>query len=216
MNRSFWTMNRILGVVLGLLGFVALLIGTPSRGSQVTLDTTELARIVEREVDHVSVEDLAGWIIAGREDFRLLDLRSPQEFSTYHIPRAENVPVASLADHPLLRNETIVLYSEGGIHSAQAWLLLKAREYRGVYMLRGGLDEWKDRILFPRPATNPTPEQEAAFAKAREVSRYFGGSPQDAGGEQRQAVTAPLPKLPAPAAPPAGSPVAGKKKKEGC
>jgi rhodanese-related sulfurtransferase len=217
MKPSVWTLHRILGAVLGLLGFIALVIGTPSRGSIVTLDTTELGRIVEREVDHVNVDDLAAWIIAGREDFRLLDLRSPQEFADYHIPRAENVPVASLSDYPLLRNETIVLYSEGGIHSAQAWFLLKAKEYKGVYMLRGGLDEWKEKILFPRPAVNPTPEEAAAFARAREVSRFFGGSPQETGTEQRgAAMTAPLPKLPTPAAPPAGTPVAGKKKKEGC
>jgi rhodanese-related sulfurtransferase len=216
MNSSFWTLNRILGAVLGILGFIALLIGTPSRGSQVTMDTAELARIVEREVDHVSVEDLAGWIIAGREDFRLVDLRSPQEFAAYHIPGAENVPVASLTDHPLLRNETIVLYSEGGIHSAQAWFLLKAREYKGVYILRGGLDEWKEKILFPRPEANPTPEQAAAFARIKEVSRFFGGTPQGQSEEQRSSVNAPLPQLPAPAAPPAGGPVAGKKKKEGC
>jgi rhodanese-related sulfurtransferase len=205
MNRSFWTLNRILGAVLGVLGFLALLIGTPSRGSHVTLDTAELARIVEREVDHVNVEDLAGWIIAGREDFRLVDLRSPQEFAAYHIPRAENVPLASLTDHPLLRNESIVLYSEGGIHSAQAW-----------FILRGGLDEWKEKILFPRPEVDPTPEQAATFAKMREVSKFFGGTPQGQSQEQRPSVNAPLPQLPTPAAPPAGGPVAGKKKKEGC
>jgi rhodanese-related sulfurtransferase len=214
MNSSFWTLNRILGAVLGVLGFIALLIGTPSRGSQVTMDTAELARIVEREVDHVSVEDLAGWIIVGREDFRLVDLRSPQDFAAYHIPRAENVPVASLTDHPLLRNERIVLYSEGGIHSAQAWFLLKAREYKGVYILRGGLDEWKEKILFPRPEANPTPEQAAAFARIKEVSKFFGGTPQGQSEEQRPSVN--TPPLPTPAAPPAGGPVAGKKKKEGC
>jgi rhodanese-related sulfurtransferase len=216
MNRSFWTLNRILGAVLGVLGFLALLIGTPSRGSHVTLDTAELARIVEGEVDHVNVEDLAGWIIAGREDFRLVDLRSPQEFAAYHIPRAENVPLTSLTDHPLLRNESIVLYSEGGIHSAQAWFLLKARDYKGVYILRGGLDEWKEKILFPRPEVNPTPEQDARFAKMKEVSKFFGGTPQGQGQEQRPSVNPPLPQLPIPATPPAGGPVAGKKKKEGC
>jgi hypothetical protein len=209
-------MPRILGTLLGTLGFCALLIGTPSRGTQVTLDTVELARIVEKEVDHVSVQDLAGWIIAGREDFRLLDLRSPQEFALYHIPRAENVPLTSLADYGLLRNETILLYSEGGIHSAQAWFLLKARRYNGVYILRGGLDEWKDQILFPRMPAEQTPEQVAAYAKARAVSRFFGGTPQTGAAEQRPSVTAPLPQLPAPGASPAGGAVAGKKKKEGC
>ena len=55
----------------------------------------------------------------------------------------------TLPDYGLERNEKIILYSEGGIHSAQAWFLLKAMGYKSVYMLRGGLDDWKDLVLFP-------------------------------------------------------------------
>jgi rhodanese-related sulfurtransferase len=43
-----------------------------------------------------------------------------------HIPTAELVELRDLHDYPLYHNEKIVLYSDGGIHSAQAWFLLRA------------------------------------------------------------------------------------------
>jgi hypothetical protein len=211
------SLNKKLGLLLGILGLGALVLGDPYQGAGVTIDTKELGRIVETEIDHVSVEDLADWIIQGKTDFRLLDLQSEADFTNYHIPGAENVPISALSDYGLLRNEKIILYSGGGIHSAQAWLLMKARNYKGIYMLRGGLDEWKEKILFPRPAATSSAEQAASFEKMKEVSKFFGGVPQTATAEQPAAGIT-IPKLEMPSAPAGGNPPGGstKKKKEGC
>jgi rhodanese-related sulfurtransferase len=221
MKRPFplLTLNARLGLLLGLLGVGALVIGNPAAGSTVTLDPVELSRIVQTETDHVSVEELSDWIIRGKDDFRLIDLRSEAEFAAYHIPGAENVQLPALADHGLLRNEKIILYSEGGIHSAQAWFLMKAREYRGVYLLRGGLEEWKETILFPRLPSTPTAEQAAVFEKKKEVSKFFGGSPLTGAAPEQPGRTIAMPEPVMPPAPAAGSAAGGapvKKKKEGC
>jgi rhodanese-related sulfurtransferase len=221
MKRFFsnLTLNARLGLVLGAFGLGALLIGNPDAGSTVSLDPVELSRIVQTETDHVSVEELADWIVRGTEDFRLVDLRSEAEFASYHIPGAENVPLTALADYGLLRNEKIVLCSEGGIHSAQAWFLLKAHGYRGVYLLRGGLEEWKDAILFPQLSSTATPEEHAAFEKKKELSTFFGGTPvtTNAPEEKRTAIVTPTPPMPSSPATGASPGRAGtKKKKEGC
>jgi uncharacterized protein len=217
--KNFWgrlPLNARLGLLLGLLGVGALLIGNPTRGASVTIDPQELARIVQTETDHVSVEELADWIIQGKADFRLIDLRTGAEYTQYHIPGAENVLITALPEYGLLRNEKIILYSEGGIHSAQAWFLLKARDYHGVYILRGGLDEWKDRVLFPKIPENATPEQTAAFEKMKQVSTFFGGTPLTGTPEQPgTALAMPKPAMPAPPATGAGG-GGPKKKKEGC
>jgi rhodanese-related sulfurtransferase len=217
--KSFFknlTLNKRLGLLLFVLGFFALLAGSPYHGSGVTLDAKELAAIIQTEADHVSAEELAGWIIEGTSDFRLIDLRSEAEYASYHIPGAENVQLTALPDYGLLRNEKIVLYSEGGIHSAQAWFLLKAKDYKGVYMLLGGLEDWKDLILFPKLPANASPDQLAAFEKTKKVSTFFGGTPQTGTAEAAPSVAVTMPKLEAPA-PAAGSAVAPvKKKKEGC
>ncbi|MBP1656752.1 MAG: Rhodanese domain protein [Bacteroidetes bacterium] len=205
------------GLAVALLGLVAAFAGSPYRGPVYTVDAQELARVVETTVDHVTAEDVADWIIQGRTDFRLIDLRTEGEFAEYHIPGAERVPLTALAGYGLQKNETIVIYSDGGIHSAQAWFLLTTQGYKGATMLFGGLEAWKDNVLFPRPAENPTPAQSVQFAKMKEVSKFFGGTPQM---DSTAAVTAPsftMPKLETPqggAAARGTSPV--KKKKEGC
>jgi len=177
-----------------------------------------LAVMVQTEVDHVNVDEIADWIIKDKSDYRLIDLRTEKEFNDYNIPTSENIPITNLLDGELARNEKIVLYSEGGIHSAQAWFLLKAKEYKSVYILRGGLEEWKDRILFPKLISNATPEDKAKFEIASAISRYFGGQPQIVTGSEITLSVAnpnPTPKIQAPT----GSSIGGaqkKKKREGC
>ena len=207
--------NTKLGLLVCLLGLIASFAGSPYKGSRVTLDATDLAGIVQREVDHINPIDLADWIVKGKSDYRLIDLRSQAEYDQYHIPSAENVPLVTLPDYGLERNERVILYSEGGIHSAQAWFLLKAMEYKSVYMLRGGLDDWKDLVLFPSLPSNPSPEQVAEFSKMQEASKFFGGSPRIGSTATTPDVVLPLPKLQMPGAP-AGPVATQKKKKEGC
>ncbi len=215
MNLRQFTLNRKLAILAVALGTIALF-AQPHRGPFVKLDARELALVVEEEVDHVKAADLAAWIIEGRADYRLLDLRTEQEYSAYHIPTAENVPLTGLADYPLQRNEKIVLYSEGGIHSAQAWMLLRAQGYEAVYMVLGGLEAWQDEVLFPSLPAEAAPEAQAQFERTAQVAKFFGGEPRLAGGAAAAAAVD-LPKLaaPPPVAGPA-APVAKKKKKEGC
>ena len=210
------TLNQKLGVLALALGAVALF-AQPQRGPFVKLDARELALVVEKEVDHVKAPELAAWIIEGRSDYRLLDLRTAQEYATYHIPSAENVPLTGLVDYPLQRNEKIVLYSEGGIHSAQAWMLLRAQGYAAVYMVLGGLEAWKDEVLFPSLPADAGPQALAQFEKTAQVAKFFGGEARLGGDAAAPAAGAELPKLAAPPPSPGpAAPVAKKKKKEGC
>ncbi len=216
------TLSQRLALVAALLGLGALLVGNPFTRGRITLDERELAALVEGEVDHVTPGELADWIVTGRQDFRLIDLRSEADFASYHVPNAERLAITDLADADLPRNEKIVLYSAEGIHSAQAWFLLKAKQYPAVYILLGGLSQWTEQVLYPvEPAADAGPAERIEFAKAAERARYFGGGPRAAaapaaGALATVAPTAPaLPKVAPP--PPATGPAGTKKnKKEGC
>lgn len=202
-----------------LLGLIAFIISDPFNNIYAKINTKELAVMVQKEVDHVNVDELADWIIKGKSDYRLIDLRSEKEFNEYNIPSSENIPITNLLDGQIARNEKIILYSDGGIHSAQAWFLLKAKDFKNVYILRGGLEEWKDKILFPKLASNATENEKAKFEIASAISRYFGGTPQLMTGEQPtnvavQSSTPQVPKIQAPVG--ASSSGAKKKKREGC
>ena len=207
------TLHHRLAALALVLGAVAVF-GDPGGGPIVILDTRELAVIVESEVDHVTADELADWILKGRADYRLIDLRDAGPYAEYHIPTAENVPITDLSDYPLFRNEKIVLYSGGGIHSAQAWFLLRARGYSGVYILLGGLASWQEDVLFPALPAPDDPESRASFARIAEVSRYFGGTPQTGEPAAGEAPARVLPKVEMPANAPVV--VRKKKHKEGC
>jgi rhodanese-related sulfurtransferase len=207
-----WTLKTRLAVLALVLGLVALL-GDPYGGGTVTLNASELAALVEGEVDHVTVEELADWIIQGRNDYRLIDVRDEAAYAEYHIPTAESVQLTDLADYPLFRNEKIVLYSGGGMHSAQAWFLLRARGYDGARILFYGLEEWKERILFPALPDDATLVEHADFQRRSRMSLFFGGTPRTGEAAVEQAaVVMPEP----PAAGPAPVVSRKRKRKEGC
>lgn len=210
------SLNKRLALIAFILGFIGIFAGSPYRGSDVKLDTKELAIIVEKTVDHVQVMELADWIIQNKTDYRLIDLRTEKEFNDYHIPNAENIPVTGLETANINRNEKIVLYSEGGIHSAQAWMLLRAKDYKGVYILFGGLEEWQEKILFPNLPETASEEQKKAFEKTKEISKFFGGSPTVGGTAD---LKKDMPKMEMPKVQSPGGnqqQPTGKKKKEGC
>ncbi len=206
-------LNQRLALVALVMGVVALF-GAPRSESTVTINSRELALVVERTFDHIMVDELADWIIQGRSDFRLLDVRDKEEFDAYHIPNAESVELHELADYPLSKNEKIVVYSGGGMHSAQAWFFLKAAGYPGAYILFGGLEEWKDLILFPSLPADPDPTQLAAVQRAQQVSEFFGGSPRSGGAALAETSAIPMPTVKAPSHAPVAR--AKRPRKEGC
>ena len=169
-------LTRWLAVAALGLAVLAPLAGSPYAARHASIDVAALARTVTREEDHVTALELAQWIKDRRPDLHVVDVRSAEEYATYHLPRAEHLSLDSLANAPFRTDDTIVLYSEGGAHAAQAWVFLRALGYRRVFFLRGGLYEWLDQVMNPTLADTTAPAR-AAFARAGVLSRYFGGVP---------------------------------------
>lgn len=166
---------RVLAYSAMIFGAGAALAGSPYAVNHGSLDIAALSRAIADERDHVTAIELAAWIKERRPDLRVVDVRTPAEFEAYHVPTAERIAIDSIGMSTLRPSELIVLYSEGGAHAAQAWVLLRALGYRNVYFLRGGLYEWIDEVMSPSLAVDATPKDSVAFNKNMEVSRYFGG-----------------------------------------
>jgi rhodanese-related sulfurtransferase len=168
---------RLLAIAAGALGLLAATAGSPFAAQHGRIDVDALARAVEHEDDHVTAIELAGWIRERRANLRVVDVRSKAEFDAYHVPSAERVSIDSLAETPFRAGDTIVLYSEGGAHAAQAWVFLRALGYENVYFLRGGLYEWLEQVMSPALPAHTTPKDSASVAGVASLSRYFGGVP---------------------------------------
>lgn len=168
---------RVLGATAIVLGVAAPFAGATRPAATGAIDVAALARMVARQEDHVSAIDLARWIRSGRPGLRVIDVRSPEAFAQYSLPAAENIPIERIADARFGDGETIVLYSEGGAHAAQAWVFLKAAGVRNVTFIAGGLGDWFDEVMSPVIPADPAPGQAARLAEIAETSRYFGGTP---------------------------------------
>lgn len=209
------TLNQRLAALALLLGAVAIA-ATPTRGGRSTIDSREMAALMARGMDRVAPRALADWIIQGRSDYRLVDLRDQDAFAAgVRIPTAENIPVTALADASLSPDDKILLVGDDEARAAQAWFLLAAQGYRGVAIVRGGLRGWEDEVLYPRVDGVPAGERAALEA----VSAHFGGAPRTGGGAEGTAAAAAVAQAAAPPPPP---PAAGAKKaapakkREGC
>jgi rhodanese-related sulfurtransferase len=78
---------------------------------------------------------------------RLLDVRTPGEFRTVHIPGAYNVPMATLREHraELLSHldEDVVLVCRSGTRAAQAEAALAEAGLPNLRVLDGGMIAWE-------------------------------------------------------------------------
>jgi rhodanese-related sulfurtransferase len=168
---------RRIGLMAAVLGLLAMFAGSPYTAQHGRIDVDALAKAVQHEDDHVTAIELAGWIKNRRPGLRVVDLRSQEEFDAYHTPMAERVSIDSLSAVGFSLSETIVLYSEGGAHAAQAWVFLRALGYNKVYFLRGGVYEWLEQVMTPTLRANAPAKDSVAFADVSALSRYFGGTP---------------------------------------
>jgi rhodanese-related sulfurtransferase len=127
--------------------------------------------------DHVTVQELSDWLIKDRRDFELVDIRDLQQFDAAHIEGARHIPLAGLLAEQALNSlparRTIVVYSNGSAHAAQAALLLRLAGREALALL-GGYNYWQAYLNDPEKAG--VAEMDAAQrAQYQAVACYFAG-----------------------------------------
>jgi rhodanese-related sulfurtransferase len=139
----------------------------------------ELARAIIHRQDQVDVEALADWIIQGRADFLLIDIRPQADFDAGHIQSAQSMPLSYLVENQTLkhlpRDRKLVLYSNGNRKAAQAVVMLRLAGL-DAYALLGGYQFWNDRVLHPELAADAGDDEILRFRKRQAVACYFAGN----------------------------------------
>lgn len=146
-------LDRRFGVALLILLGALLALSPAGTRKAATFTPQALAEAITNEADHITAEQLAQRLIDKKPDLLVVDMRSAEEFAQYHLPGAVNIPFNKLfepeAQEAFSEDKTIVLYSNGGTHAAQAWVLLKQMGIES-YVLLGGLNYWAEAILNPK------------------------------------------------------------------
>ena len=148
-----------------------------------TVSMGAVAQAAARQDDRVSVEDLAHWLIEGRGDFVLVDVRVPDDFESGSIADAKNIPIAQLVSEDVLStlptDRLIVLYSNGSENAAKATVMLRLSGF-DAHLLAGGYNAWHKRILNPDISASAIDGESLQVSEQRALSCYFVGERSDA------------------------------------
>lgn len=168
-------------ILVGALA-VALLPPLPSSTDVLSagpVTETVMLQAMEAGDDHVEPEELADRLMASDPGLLVVDIRTPAEFAAFHLRGAVNVAAADLEDFltPHKNKGTIVLYSNGMTHPAQARDALARMGFTNAYLLTDGLQGFMQEVLKPVSLrTAPLPESQAAKIKAWRAF-FLTGSP---------------------------------------
>lgn len=173
------SLNKILASIALILALLAAFIGTPLQDAA---NVDDIATLIETEKDHITPLELAEQLHAGKK-IRLIDLRDSVSYIQQHIFNSEKMSVQQLLNGGIKRNEIVVLYSEGGIHASQAWILLKMKRFDSVSTLLGGFSGWKKEILHPELKAGETEEDMKIIEQRQILSLFFGGEPKIISGK---------------------------------
>lgn len=145
---------------------------------QVGTSLVDVAQAAARAQDRVNAHDLATWIIEGRGDFVLVDVRQPDEYRNGAIEEAQNIPLAQLvADESLDSlpdDRMVVVYSNGSENAAKAVVLLRLSGIN-AHLLVGGYNAWNSKILNPDISAEAMDGESLKVSGQRAYACYFIG-----------------------------------------
>lgn len=166
------------GALLAVAAIIAAasLKGEPKRKLSLKVES-DASRLVEPA-------ELADWIITGRRDFAVIDMRSSEQFQKSHIRQAVHCGTcheSKAEGAKAVKGETfvdlskkLVFYTEGADEEVDLPRVL--HDNPRLYRLSGGYARWQKDVLAPVSFEGLSDEDELAAAKKREsVRAYFSG-----------------------------------------
>lgn len=112
-----------------------------------TLSIAAASCTAESNAADIAASEVAARIEAGAAPL-LLDVRTPEEFASGHVPGALNIPhdqlVQRLGEIEVHRAAEVVLYCERGGRAARAADVLTDAGFRQIRHLAGDMSAWRE------------------------------------------------------------------------
>lgn len=158
-------------VVLICLGFTLALLPLSGSRSFIVKPNRLLAETIDQK-SYFTVDQVARFIVTEDSSVRIIDLRSPEEFTSFNIPGSINVPYKEFLNNDpagFINNENIknIFYSNGDYDSNYALVLAQGMNYKNVFVMKGGLNEWFNIVMNSNFTGNKISARENALFETR-------------------------------------------------
>ena len=98
----------------------------------------------------ISVQETQRLLAAEGAEFRLIDVRDPEEYAYCRLPRAELIPLSTLPTEAAAKlpdkAAQILVYCHHGMRSLRATEFLRQMGYTNARSVAGGIDRWSHEI----------------------------------------------------------------------
>lgn len=142
-------MRQKYSIVLLFTGIIVALL--PLSSLSFTVSPKKLMPALLDERSYFSVDDVARFMVSEDSTVRLIDLRSPEEFSQLNIPGSINIPYKRIFDKSsaifLEGDMKKIFYSDGDVNSNYAFVIASGLKYKNIYVMKGGLNEWFRTVM---------------------------------------------------------------------
>lgn len=133
------------------LGLILALLPLSANRSFIARPQKLLAEMLD-EKTFFTADQVAKFIVSEDKTVQVIDLRTPEEFKSMNIPGSINIPYNKLLDNDpgkFLNNGDTknIFYSNGDVDSNYALAIAKGMNYKNVYVMKGGLNEWFNSIM---------------------------------------------------------------------
>jgi rhodanese-related sulfurtransferase len=84
--------------------------------------------------------------LVNQQKASFIDIREKDEFEKEHIADAVNVPLSTISDHtakPKDKEKPVIIVCASGQRARSAVKQFKAQGFSDLYILKGGLNEWR-------------------------------------------------------------------------
>jgi rhodanese-related sulfurtransferase len=173
--------NYIFLTVLAIfIGFGILLM--PEKKTDNQIDPKLLLNAIDDPSRFLSSDVITDRLVKKDPSMVLIDVRSADQFNSFAIPGAINIPLDSILSESataILGNKDIdkVFYSNADLQADQAWILCKRTGYQTIYILKGGVNYWFNTIVKTElPAESEPIEVMELYQFRRAACQYFFGS----------------------------------------
>lgn len=183
-SRDSIARSGFAAAMLVVLGLVVLFIPEQRVTKGNTYLATQVLSYVQNPERFIETDELAFNLMHDELAPTLIDVRTPEEFADFSLPYAINIPLQEILE-PRWRSfftdkKEVILYSNSGIITEDAYVLLNQADITNIRVLKGGLNEFF-RLIFATDnaalaPTDPVYKRKADVYNFRaKAAKYFQG-----------------------------------------
>lgn len=147
------------------------------------LTADQMLNEANNAVMYYSPDEVAEFLIQNDPSIQLIDVRSPDQFEKYALPKAVNIPLTEILkeeyrDFLYQGAKHNIFYSNGTTDAVKAWMITKQLGWENNYVLQGGLNYFAELIMNPQAPPSTSPNEEIAKYEFRKGAQQalFGNT----------------------------------------